>query len=146
MCVFEADELSYSQRLNTQVRGALLAATYGCAQHSGEVWRPPEYFLPRNLMMKQQRNATIPARRSPGSTSSAPPVTHRNRGDKSIAGVRTTDHFRSKDKMIFGTLNVETLWRDGRLEELCHELASYRWNLLGLSEVRKKSFGEIDSD
>ena len=54
--------------------------------------------------------------------------------------------FRSKDKITFGTWNVETLWRDGRLEELCHELKHYRWNIIGLSEVRKKALGEICSD
>ena len=41
---------------------------------------------------------------------------------------------------------METLWRDGRLEELCHELKDYKWNIIGLSEVRKMGFGETKSD
>ena len=56
------------------------------------------------------------------------------------------DRFRSKDKITFGTWNVETLWRDGRLDELCHELKHYKWNVIGLSEVRRKALGEINSD
>ncbi|XP_068738714.1 craniofacial development protein 2-like [Montipora capricornis] len=49
-------------------------------------------------------------------------------------------------EIAFGTWNVETLWRDGRLDELCHELKHYKWNVIGLSEVRRKALGEINSD
>ena len=97
-------------------------------------------------MMKQHSNKSIPARRTPGQTSSAPAVTHRNTGEKSTTDGRTLDHHRAKDKIVIGTWNVETLWRDGRLEELCHELKDYKWNVIGLSEVRKVGFGETKSD
>ena len=103
-------------------------------------------YFPRNPMMKRQTRKPIPARRTPGQTSSAPAVTHRNTGEKSNTGGRITYRFRSKDKIAFGTWNVETLWRDGRLDELCHELKHYKWNVIGLSEVRRKALGEINSD
>ncbi|XP_068734478.1 uncharacterized protein [Montipora capricornis] len=96
--------------------------------------------------MKRQTRKPIPARRTPGQTSSAPAVIHRNTGEKSNTSERITDRFRSKDKITFGTWNVETLWRDGRLGELCHELKHYKWNVIGLSEVRRKGLGEINSD
>ena len=90
----------------------------------------------------------MPARGSPGQTSPAPRVCVRGTGEKSTTGgrnVRDSKHIRSKDKLVFGTWNVETLWKDGRLEELCHELDHYKWNVIGLSEVRMKALGEINS-
>ena len=95
-------------------------------------------------MMKSQTRKSIPARRSPGHTSSAPDVCVRGTGGKSTTGEKT--HLRARDKLVIGTWNVETLWRDGRLEELCHELKHYKWNVIGLSEVRKKALGEVISD
>ena len=97
-------------------------------------------------MMKRQTRNPMPARRTPGQTSSAPAVCVRGTGAKSTTGVNRDSRLRVKDKLVFGTWNVETLWRDGRLEELCHELESYKWNVIGLSEVRRKALGEISSD
>ena len=100
-------------------------------------------------MMKRQTRNPMPARRTPGQTSSAPAVCVRGTGAKCTTGVnryRVNNRLRVKDKLVFGTWNVETLWRDGRLEELCHELERYKWNVIGLSEVRRKALGEISSD
>ena len=99
-------------------------------------------------MMTRQTKKSMPARGSPGQTSPAPRVCVRGTGEKSTTGgrnVRDSKHIRSKDKLVFGTWNVETLWKDGRLEELCHELDHYKWNVIGLSEVRMKALGEINS-
>ena len=41
-----------------------------------------------------------------------------------------------------GTWNIRTLREAGKLDELTHEMNRYRWNILGLSEVRWKSIGE----
>ena len=38
-----------------------------------------------------------------------------------------------------------TLREDGKLEELIHQLDRYRWNVLGLSEIRKKGRNEIQT-
>lgn len=45
-----------------------------------------------------------------------------------------------------GTLNVRTLTADGKLEELAHEMDQYRWNILGISEIRWIGFGETSAD
>ena len=95
-------------------------------------------------MMKHQTKKSKPARKTPGHTSSAPSVGVRGTGDKFATGDRLG--FRAKDKMVFGTWNVETLWKEGRLEELCHELEGYKWNIIGLSEVRRKALGELVND
>ena len=89
-------------------------------------------------MMKRQTRKPRYAR-TPSQTSSVPTVIHRNTGEKLNTGERITDRFHSKDKITFGTWNVETLWRDGRLDELCHELKHYKWNVIGLSEARRKA-------
>ena len=41
-----------------------------------------------------------------------------------------------------GTWNTRTLRAAGKLQELTHEMDRYRWNILGLCEMRWKSFGE----
>ena len=43
----------------------------------------------------------------------------------------------------FGTWNLE---RCGKLEELSHELEKYKWNLIGLSEIRWKGIGEVKTN
>ena len=34
----------------------------------------------------------------------------------------------------------------GKLEELTHEMDRYRWNILGLCEIRRKNFGETTEE
>ena len=45
-----------------------------------------------------------------------------------------------------GTWNVRSLAKFGKLEELCRELENYKWDIIGLSEVRWKGTGEEVSD
>jgi len=33
----------------------------------------------------------------------------------------------------------------GKLEELSYQMSRYRWNILGLCEIRRKNFGEIST-
>ena len=40
-------------------------------------------------------------------------------------------------------MNVITLRDDGKLEELTNEMNIYKWNIIGLSEIRKKGTNEI---
>ena len=44
---------------------------------------------------------------------------------------------------MIGTWNVRTLRGNGKIEQLEHEMKNYRWNILGLCEVRFKDFGEV---
>ena len=34
----------------------------------------------------------------------------------------------------------------GKLQELTHEINRYRWNILGLCEMRRKNFGETTTE
>ena len=45
-----------------------------------------------------------------------------------------------------GTWNVRTLSRCGKLEELSRELDRYRWDVIGLSEIRWLGTGEETTD
>lgn len=45
-----------------------------------------------------------------------------------------------------GTWKVRTLTADGKLEELPHEMDQYRWNIVGISELCWKGFGETSTD
>ena len=72
----------------------------------------------------------------------------RQPSDKYATGVFTSTgiKMRPRNNITVGTWNVRTLRTAGKLEELSHEMSRYRWNVLGLCEVRWKSFGEITSD
>ena len=45
-----------------------------------------------------------------------------------------------------GTWNTRTIRAAGKLQELTHEMDRYRWNILGLCEMRWKIFGETTTD
>ena len=51
----------------------------------------------------------------------------------------------ARSNIIMGTQNVRTLRKAGKLDELTHEMKRYRWNILGLCEVRWKSIGETST-
>ena len=51
-----------------------------------------------------------------------------------------------KEGTIIGTWNVRSLHACGKVQELTHELKSYRWDILGLAEVRWTEFGETTTD
>jgi len=47
---------------------------------------------------------------------------------------------------VIETWNVRTLHATGKLKELKHELHRYRWNILGLAEVRWPGVGEMRTE
>ena len=49
---------------------------------------------------------------------------------------------RARNNVTIGTWNVRTQRAAGKLEELTYEMNRYRWNILGLCEVRWKNIGE----
>ena len=87
----------------------------------------------------------IPHRSSPGSKRTAPSVPHQDGGEKYATGV-TTSKIHVRNNITIGTWNVRTLRMAGKLEELSYEMSRYRWNILGLCEVRWKNFGETSTD
>ena len=52
--------------------------------------------------------------------------------------------FNAKKTTAIGTWNVRTLWRDGSLELLINALDNYKWDVIGLSEVRRTGSGEVE--
>ena len=46
--------------------------------------------------------------------------------------------------MNIGTLNTRTLKSEDRIEELMHELQNINWDIIGLSEVRRKRIGTLN--
>ena len=91
--------------------------------------------------MTTRLNST-PDRSSPGSTRTAPPVSHQGRGEKCVTDERRKDSIRARNNTTIGTWNVRTLRGAGKAEELVHEMDRYEWHVIGLCEVRWKNMGE----
>ena len=53
---------------------------------------------------------------------------------------------RGTDNITVGRWNTRTLRAAGKLHELKHEMDRYRWNILGLCEMRWKNFGETTTE
>ena len=54
---------------------------------------------------------------------------------------RASSKIRGRDNINIGTWNTRTLRASGKLQEVTHEMDRYRWNILGLGEMRWKNFG-----
>ena len=83
----------------------------------------------------------MPDRSRPGLSTAAPPTAaFQGGGDKSATGSRPEIRMQSEETTI-GTWNIRTL-NSGRIHEITHELERYKWDIIGLCEVRWKNFGE----
>ena len=100
--------------------------------------------------MEKQSGIFMPDRSRPGKTSittALPTVLPQGGGDKFTTGTRLTPtHNLPKNDTIIGTWNVRTLYACGKVKELTHELDRYRWDVLGLAEVRWTSCGETTTE
>ena len=76
----------------------------------------------------------------PGSTRTVPSTVNQDGGVKYATGVSLKIH--GRDNITIGTWNTRTLRAAGKLQELTHEMDRYRWNILGLCEIRWKDFGK----
>jgi len=54
--------------------------------------------------------------------------------------------FSAKSIARIGTWNVRTLWADGSLELLIKGLERFEWEVIGLSEVRRKGHGTVEHE
>ena len=107
---------------------------------------------PRNAVMKSTKKKSIPDRTRPGSTTSAR-IAGNSQGEsaphlcvKTTTGDQSQKIEMLKQGIVIGTWNVRTLHATGKLKELTHELQRYRWNILGLAEVRWPGVGEMVTD
>ena len=99
--------------------------------------------LPQTLSIKMNTApVSIPARSSPGSSRTAPSITHRRGGDKYATGATSTTIIHGKDYISIAIWNVRTLAHTGRLQKVTHELDRYTWHVVGLCEIRWKNIGE----
>ena len=71
-------------------------------------------------------------------------VGHWDLCDKYATGVPKIKKIR--ENISLGTWNVRTFRPAGKLEELIHGMDKYHWNILGLCEMRWKTFGEMSTD
>ena len=86
----------------------------------------------------------IPDRSPLGSVSIAPSAVHQDGGVK--YATCASSKIRERDNNTVGTWNTRTLRAAGKLQELTHTMDRYRWNILGLCEMRWKSFGETTTE
>ena len=70
---------------------------------------------------------------------------HQDGRDKYNTGDQASK-IRGRDNITIGTWNVRTMRQAGKLKELTYEMDRYRWNILGLWEVRWKNFGETTTE
>ena len=89
-------------------------------------------------------NQIIPDRSPPGSTRTAPSAVHQDGGVKHVTGA--SSKICKRDNITIGTWNTRTLRAAGKLQELTHEMSRYRWNILGLCEMRWNSFGKTTTE
>ena len=91
-------------------------------------------------------NHNIPDRPPPGSARTAPSAEQQDGGVKCATGASLK--IRGRDNTIIGTWNTRTLTAAGKLQELTvtHKTDRYRWNILGLCEIRWKNFGETTTE
>ncbi|XP_072167331.1 craniofacial development protein 2-like [Diadema setosum] len=88
----------------------------------------------------------MPDRSGPGLTTTARPADSLQGGrDKLTTGAKNTIKLPTKGITV-RTWNVRTLHACGKIHELTHELDRYRWDIVGLCEVRWTGFGETCTD
>ena len=97
--------------------------------------------LPKTHHMKMTTTTpSIPARSSPGTRTVPSVAGHHDGGEKyATDGPKS---LRARNNITIGTWNVRSLGAAGKVEELTYGMKRYRWNILGLCEVRSKNFGE----
>ena len=108
-----------------------------------EGWAPPGCTLPKTHHAMTTHNHSIPDRSPPGSTGTAPSALHQDGGVKCATGASSKIR---GDNITIGTWNTRTLRPAWKLQELTHEMDRYRWNILGLCEMRWKNIGETTTE
>jgi len=115
----------------------------------GDGYHPSTYTIPKKRRMRSTNKEHIPERTRPRLTTSAP-VAGKPQGDgalqynaKNATGGQIT---KLNNEFVLGRWNVRTLYATGKLKELCYEMDRYRWNVLGLCEVRWPGAGEVGTD
>ena len=97
-------------------------------------------------MKGKPKKRYMPDRSWPGSPTTALPTDClRGGSDKCATGAKPKLKLPTLGLTI-GTWNVRTLNQTGRVHELTHELKRYKWDIIGLAEVRWTGFGETNTE
>ena len=97
-----------------------------------------------SVAAEQVRRTLIIVPNKTGSTI-APHCKTPGRSDKCASGAKTTITL-PKEATAIGTWNARSLHACGKAQELTHQLKGYRWDILGLAEVRWTLFGQTTTD
>ena len=80
---------------------------------------------------------------SPGLTTTVPSAIHLDGGAKHATGALS--QIQERD-ITTATWNTRTLRAAGKFQELTHKMDRYRWNILGLCEMRWKNFSKTTTE
>src|SRR6218665_1866585 len=99
----------------------------------------------RNLMQMTIKDRGYRLGRRPGKQGPRPQASDRGWVEKLATGEgRDQQRLKiSKCRLTIGTWNVRTLWATGQLELLRNEMKAYRYDILGLAEMRWTGSGEL---
>ena len=100
--------------------------------------------MPKTHHVMTTHNHTIPDQSLPRSTRTAPSTIHQDGGVKCATGA--SSKIQGRGNITIGTRNTRTLRPAGKLQELTHKMDRYRWNILGLCEMRWKNFGKTTEE
>jgi hypothetical protein len=99
--------------------------------------------------MSEVRRKPYRLGRRPGEQGPRPLLSNQGRVEKLDTGkptTGTTDRMKLvKETLTVGTWNVQTLWATGKLELLRNEMKRFRYDILGISEVRWTGKGETSN-
>ena len=93
--------------------------------------------LPKTHHMKMTAaTQSIQSRTSPRTRTALPVAGNQDGGEKyATDGPKS---LRARNNIAIGTWNVRSLRAAGKVEEITHDMKRFRWNILGLCEVRWK--------
>ena len=89
-------------------------------------------------------NHTTPDQLPPRSTRTTPSTLHQDGSVKHANGV--SSKILGRDNITTGTRNTRKQRAAGKLQEVTHKMDRYRWNILGLCEMKWKNCGETTAE
>ena len=102
----------------------------------------------KKLTMNEFRGKPYRLGRRPGKQDPRPLLSNQGRVEKLVTGTNsnTTKNTQkltlAKNTLTIGTWNVQTLWAAGKLELLRNEMKRFKYDIIGISEVRWTGKGE----
>ena len=94
--------------------------------------------------MRKTSDNTMPDQSLHWLTRTVSSIVHQNGGIKHATGASLK--ICGRDSITVGTWNTRTLRAVGKLQELTHEMDRYRWNILGICEMKWKNFGKTTTE